>query len=203
MDALAVITTVYNLVQSISKWLEDRTEREATVHQISTTITSIQQILQPLHDSTHTITIEPQTLGVVKSIGRTLKGTQEHLFVWQDQRSRRILATLSPSSVVKQLREDERQLSQQLILLLTSLAVVYFVENRNNRQSVLPITTAVHPRPISRQPKVLDSIGNKEVRDFWNGYVGAEVRSLDLSRNFELRSPTSCYIFPGMSFARA
>lgn len=175
MEVLGLITTVYTLAQGINTWLEERIEKEVTIRQISGTIAQIQHILLPLRGDEELMHIEPQTLGAIRSVGGALKQTQEHLLVWEYRRSRRIFATFSPSSVIKQLKEDERQLSQQLILLLASIAVVGFVEKQRKRRSVLPASTLLGTKPVSRQSMVLGPISNKEVIEFWSGYVGAEV----------------------------
>jgi hypothetical protein len=176
MEVLAVITTVYTLAQSINTWVEERAEKEVVIRQISGTVAQIQHILLPLQEAGSAIEIQAQTVGAVKSVGGVLKRTQEHLLVWEYRRSRRIFATLSPSSVIKQLKEDERQLSQQLILLLASIAVVGFVNKQRKRlSSLIPAPAVVRSKPPSRQSLILDSISNREVKEFWSGYVGAEV----------------------------
>lgn len=173
MEALAVVTAVCTLAQSINKWLEECAKKELTIRQISGTVIQIQQILLPLHDQR--VRIESHTLGVVKTIGGVLKGAQEHLLVWQDRRSRRILGTLNPSSVIKQLKEDEQQLNQQLIMLIASIAVLGFVEEQHKRHSVAPNSLKSQPKSTGQHPLVLESIKNKEVKEFWHGYVGDQV----------------------------
>ncbi|KAF9456832.1 hypothetical protein BDZ94DRAFT_1241245 [Collybia nuda] len=172
MEFLAVVTTVYALAKSIHTWVEEYEEKHATIRQISGIISQIQHILMPLQDDRDPIEIEPQTLGAIRSIGGALKKTQEHLVVWKHRRSSRIFAAFSPSSVIKQLKEDERQLSQQLILLLTSIAVVGFVQKQRKRRSLIPRSIGSWEK---QESVVLASIGNFEVKQFWRAYVGAEL----------------------------
>jgi hypothetical protein len=174
MDVLTAITTIYTLARDIITWVENQAEKEVVIHQISGTIAQIQHILLPLQEAGQAIGVQPQTVGAIKSIASVLNRTQDHLRVWKYQRSRRIVATLSPSSVINQLKEDERQLSQQLVLLLTSIAVINFVE-RERRSSFMPAPAVVSSKQAFTESMFLNSINNREVKEFWSGYVGAQV----------------------------
>ncbi|KAF9456833.1 hypothetical protein BDZ94DRAFT_1314782 [Collybia nuda] len=175
MDALTIIVTVCTLAKSIKEWIEACSEKKAVTRQIAQTVDQVQHILSPLQEGDLAAQIEPQTLGIVKSIGSSLTKTQEHLFVWRVRPSRRILAMLSPSSVVKELKEDDSQLKQQLIMLIASISVIGFVEKLRKRHPIHPSSIVGQSIPVLPQSVVLGPISNKEVREFWSGYVGAEL----------------------------
>ncbi|RDB27646.1 hypothetical protein Hypma_003160 [Hypsizygus marmoreus] len=185
MEFLTVITTVYALAKGISDWLDERAEKDATVKKISTIVFQIRNVLHPLHSMRAVDHVERPLFDSVASVGDTLKRTQEHLLVWEYKRSRKVIAFFSPSIVTKELEEDERQLNQQLIILLTSIAVVGYVDRRQRQNA--PLVVGPAPQPASSTTGgVLGTIRNAEVREFWRGYMGDQV-SLIPSDDFRTR----------------
>ncbi|RDB27651.1 hypothetical protein Hypma_003167 [Hypsizygus marmoreus] len=182
MEFLSVATAVYGLACAINDWLDQREEKDDTVKQISVTISQIQKILQPFSTMQAADHVERPLFDSVASVGDTMKRTQEHLFVWEYKRTRRIVAFLSPSVVIKQLKDDERQLDRGMMMLLTSIAVVGFVDRRRQQR----------PRPVDDRPppatagSILESISNHDVREFWSGYIGEQI-SLVPSDEFRAR----------------
>jgi hypothetical protein len=168
MEALPIIMAVYTLATGIGAWLQECAEHERTVNEISETISQIQNVLLPLK----TICVDKPVLDSVRSMGDALKRTKEHLLVWQYKRTHQISSRLFPSSALSKLRGDAQRLNQQLVLLLTSLAIVHYSrsssagsesESESSAASEVALVTA------------LDWVENRDVREFWRGYVGEKV----------------------------
>ena len=99
--------------------------------------------------------------------------------VWKSKRSQLLVAFLNPTALIAQLRDDEKQLNRQLIILLTSIAVVgYFRDHATN---------AIAGRPLSEKPPLsqegadkdpfgpLEQLDDVGAREFWRDYIGAKV----------------------------
>ena len=181
MESLPIIMAVYTLATGIRAWIDLRAERERTVKEISTTIFRIQNILLPLNNMQ---SIDKPVLDSVRSIGDALKRTQEHLLVWEYKRKYRLASLLVPTSALGQLKSDARQLNQQLMFLLASVAVVQYSLSQSgisgssagseSESSVVGVAGATGS-PVT----VLDWVENTEVKEFWAGYVGEKVRLVD------------------------
>ena len=179
MESLPIIMAVYTLAAGIRAWLDERAEKERTVTEIAATISRIQNILLPLKTRGE---IDKTVSDSVRSIGDALKRTQEHLLVWEYKRTHRFPSLFGPSTALGQLKGDARQLDQQLILLLTSLAVVQYSHSQSGSSSssagsesgwsVARVAGATTSSPAT----VLDWVENTDVQEFWRGYVGEKVR---------------------------
>ncbi|KAF8234710.1 hypothetical protein L208DRAFT_1393546 [Tricholoma matsutake] len=174
---------VYTLATGISIWLEKRAEKERTIKGISETISQIQNILLPLK-TTRLGSIDKPVFDSVRSMGAALKRTKEHLLVWEYKRTHRLSSLFIPSTALGQLKYDAQQLDQQLMLLLTSLAIVQYSHSQNSSSagsefesgsSVVPIVAGA----TRNRATVLDWVENREVKEFWRGYVGEKVRHVD------------------------
>ncbi|RDB27644.1 hypothetical protein Hypma_003168 [Hypsizygus marmoreus] len=164
MEFLPVATAVYALAKGISDWLNERAEKDATAKKISAIASQIQTVLHPFQSMREVDHVERPLFDSVTSVGDTLKRTQEHLLIWEYKRSRKVIAFFSPSIVTK-------ELNQQLIILLTSIAVVGYVDHRQRQNARLVVGPA--PQPASSTTDgVLETIRNAEVKEFWRGYMG-------------------------------
>ncbi|KAJ3505451.1 hypothetical protein NLJ89_g7408 [Agrocybe chaxingu] len=169
MEVISVALTVCTLCKVIESWIEQRAEKEATITQISATVVQIRNILSPFASAEFKGTGEAQLCDCIRSIGDVLQRTKEHLLVWGYKRSRKIVAFLNPAVLVKQLRDDERQLNNQLIILLTSVAVVgYFRDHA--KDAVQP---QINPPPYEVGP--LDELKDQQALEFWRDYIGAKI----------------------------
>jgi len=178
MEALPIIMAVYTLAIGVGSWLQECAEHERTVKEISGTISQIQNILLPLK----TTSIDKPVLDSVRSIGDTLKRTEKHLLVWQYKRTRRISSLFVPSTALGQLKRDAQQLNQQLVLLLTSLAIVQYSHSQSG--SSAGSESESESESSTRSPAtVLDWVENRDVIEFWRGYVGEKVCRVDHSRS--------------------
>ena len=168
MDVVSAALAVCSIYKAIEAWAEQHAEKEATIIQISSTVTQIHNILLPFSAAEFKGTGEIQLSDCIRSVGDVLYRTKEHLLVWSYKRSRKIVAFLNPAALVKQLREDESQLNNQLIVLLTSVAVVgYFRDHARDasRPTIEP--------PCGVEP--LDDLEDPEALEFWRDYIGAKV----------------------------
>ena len=168
---------VYTLATGIRVWIDLRAEKERTVEEISATISRIQNILLVLKTIQ---SIDKPVLDSVHSIGDALKRTKEHLLVWEYKRTHRLSSLFGPSTTLGQLKGDARRLDQQLILLLTSLAVVQYnySQSGNSSSSVSSElgSSVVLAGATGSPATALDLVESKEVKEFWCGYVGEKVR---------------------------
>ena len=179
MEALPIIMAVYTLATGIGSWLQECADHERTVKEISETISQIQNILLPLK----TIRIDKPVLDSIRSIGDALKRTKEHLLVWHYKRTQRISSLLVPSTALGQLKRDAQQLNQQMVLLLTSLAIIQYSHSQSSSSAGSESeseSTAV-AGAIRSSATVLDLVENKDVIEFWRGYVGEKVCRIDNS----------------------
>lgn len=195
MESLPIIMAVYTLATGISIWLEKRAEKERTIKGISETISQIQNILLPLK-TTRLGSIDKPVFDSVRSMGAALKRTKEHLLVWEYKRTHRLSSLFIPSTALGQLKYDARQLDQQLMLLLTSLAIVQYSHSQNSSSagsefesgsSVLPIVAGA----TRNRATVLDWVENREVKEFWRGYVGEKIQFIS---ELEFRSRLSSWL---------
>jgi hypothetical protein len=127
MEVLAITTTVCALCKAIHLWIDEQEQKESLLSQISSSVQQIRNILQPFASVEFKGKGEEQLSDSIRSIGDALQRTKEHLVVWKSKRSNKLVAFLNPTVLIAQLRDDEMQLNRQLIILLTSIAVVgYF-----------------------------------------------------------------------------
>jgi hypothetical protein len=163
MDPLTGIKSLFGLAILLRTWLEERKEKDSTVKAISSHISRICTLMEPFQGANN---LDPSIQHGFLAIGDVLARTKEHLLVWGNKRSYSlgsVLDFLDPASVTKKLKEDEQQLSQQLVVMLFSIAVIGYFRDRS---------------PMSEKDKntfVFGSVRNKEVMEFWQRYIGARV----------------------------
>ena len=86
---------------------------------------------------------------------------------------------LNPNALIAQLKDDERQLNHQLLILLASIAVVgYFRDHATNgitgaKLSENPplLQDATEQDPFGP----LEQLADVDAREFWRDYIGAKV----------------------------
>ena len=179
MEVLAVATTVCALCKGIHLWIDEQAQKEALLSQIASSVMQIHNILQPFASAEFKGKGEAQLSDSIRSIGDVLQRTKEHLVVWKSKRSQKLVAFLNPTALIVQLRDDEMQLNHQLIILLTSIAVVgYFRDHPTNTITDRPLLEGQPPPPYSTdkdQFGPLEQLGDVGARGFWRDYIGAKV----------------------------
>jgi len=176
MEAIPIITAVCTIAKGIGSLLQKyadnaRKEKEISeeISETSSTISQIQNILLPLK----TIRIDKQVLDSVRSMSVVLKRTEEHVIVCE------YMHTHFPSlSNTGQLKRDTQQLNQQLALLSTSLTIAQYTSSLGSKSESKSTVAAGHTRSSAM---VLDFVENRDVKNFWRGYVGEKVCRIDNS----------------------
>ncbi|KAJ3513806.1 hypothetical protein NLJ89_g2744 [Agrocybe chaxingu] len=170
MEVVSVALTVCTICKAIETWIDLRAEKEEIIKQISSTVLQIHNILLPFASTEFKGTGEKELSNCIRSVGDVLQRTKEHLVVWVFKRSRKIVAFLNPAALVKMLKDDERQLNNQLIILLTSVAVVgYF---RDHAKEAAQISPVLAPPAYSIDP--LGELSDAQAQEFWRGYIGTK-----------------------------
>jgi hypothetical protein len=179
MEVIAIATTVCALCKSIQLWIDEQAQKENLLSQIASSVLHIHNILTPFAAVEFKGTGEAQLSDSIRSLGDVLQRTKEHLVVWKCKRSQILVAFLNPTALIAQLRDDEMQLNRQLIILLTSIAVVgYFRDHATNAIADRPL---LEKPPISQEGADKDLLGPLEqlvdvgAREFWRDYIGAKV----------------------------
>jgi len=177
MEVLAIATTVCALCKGIHLWIDEQAQKEALLSQIASSVLQIHNILQPFASAEFKGKGEVQLSDSIRSIGDVLQRTKEHLVVWRSKRPQKLVAFLNPTALLAQLRDDEIQLNRQLIILLTSIAVVgYFREHPTN--AIADRSSLEEPPPYSMdkdQSGPLEQLDDVGAREFWRDYIGAKV----------------------------
>ncbi|TFK38757.1 hypothetical protein BDQ12DRAFT_683283 [Crucibulum laeve] len=169
MEVISVITTVYTVTRAITDYLDQREEKNATTQQITGITKQIQTLLQPLLAPQNAKKVQPQLLGSIRNIGDVLTMTEEHLTLWKESRSSRLISFFDPSSVTKQLKDDAQLLNQHLVILIAAIAITDHLRNQE-----------LAPRVIDRDRH--DAVGmhvdHSEVNDFWRRFIGTKIPSI-------------------------
>ncbi|KDR81171.1 hypothetical protein GALMADRAFT_222682 [Galerina marginata CBS 339.88] len=177
MDVLAVATTVCALCKAIETWIDQIAQKELLLRQISSNVAQIRNILSPFASAQYNGKGEIQLSEAIRSVGDVLQRTREHLVAWNYKRAQKIVSFLNPSALVQQLKDDQRQISHQLIILLTSIAVVgYFRDHRSDDTTL----TLVEPDlgddgSTIRDFEAKDELVHQDAKEFWQDYIGAKV----------------------------
>ncbi|THH13135.1 hypothetical protein EW146_g7054 [Bondarzewia mesenterica] len=175
MDPISIVSAVVSTALTIQQWIDQSKSRNTIIRELSTTVSRISTILSPLfaslpsNDSTLVLVdaaahLDTTTLTCLQDMGEVLGRTQDHLSLWSDKRRGKratLLSFLSPSTVINELRDDEKILTQRLSLLSFALQVFAF------RAAQLPLPT----RPVS----TLDLLRSAEVKRFWVDKIGGDV----------------------------
>ncbi|RDB15435.1 hypothetical protein Hypma_004178 [Hypsizygus marmoreus] len=167
-DPISTVRSLCTLAISLLTWLEETQEKEDTLSSISSTLSRICSILVPFQNATR---LEPALVDALLGLGDILHRTREHLVLWGSNRGkngrrnslRGAVGFFVPAQVTKVLNQDEQQLSQQLIIILFSMATISFFRDR-------------YPIPAQNADRfALRSAKNQEIFNFWRDYVGAKV----------------------------
>lgn len=172
MDPLSIITAVISTAQAVHQWMEDLNAREPAINELNTTVSRIGLILSPLQSSpTFRLTRDIGVTSCLRDMGEVLSRSQEHLIVWKDKRSKRValLSFLSPSTILAELQNDERMLSQRMGLLAFALQVASLVPPPI-KSDAGGVTVTPPPTPTS-----LDEIASAEIKTFWMNKFGDKV----------------------------
>jgi hypothetical protein len=165
MDPVSVIATVANTALAIKKWLDDTAEKNEAITEIGGTINRLSNVLDLLSTKARLGEVDSMIIPDIDYLGSILTKTLQDVRVWTPHglNVKKIVATLSPAKVVEIIREDERKIMQQLIMLMFTLATRNYLND------------PVHAPDENAKPNALKWIRNPEVADFWGAFVGSKV----------------------------
>jgi hypothetical protein len=170
MDPVSAVITLLTFAISVRTWLDDIEEKDSTIVAVSANVNRICTILELFKDVKD---LEPTIKSSLLGVGDALARTKEHLSVWKIKgpRKRRInslnslMDFLEPSAATKLLKEDERQLSLQITLMMLSFTADNYFRSR--------LPTISEPQDTSDARPIC----NEELQKFWQEHIGAEVNS--------------------------
>lgn len=168
MDPFSI---VISLAICIKSRLDNIKEKNSTIVALSANVNRICATLEPFKDvAERESTIKDSLLG----LGDALARTKEHLLVWGSKKRSNTLNSFTEffnsSDIIKMLKDDERQLSLQIMLLSLSFTASSYVRDG------LPV--------ISQSEKdtfISVSIRNQDLLEFWREYVDSKVRSFRIT----------------------
>ncbi|TFK37393.1 hypothetical protein BDQ12DRAFT_736257 [Crucibulum laeve] len=177
MDIVSIISSVYSLAKGIYTWVEQQQEKDETVSQVSTTIIQITNVLSPLisFNSGSSKVVSTQVLDSIQRLYELLKTTQDHLHLWEHDRSHRLFTFLSPSVVIKQLKDDEQRLQQQLVILIAAISVVEHVSSASSDVLIPQSLHIASPSSDTESHSALEHIYHEDVKQFWTHFIGEKV----------------------------
>ena len=165
MDPIAAISTVANIAVAIKTWVDDQADKDDVILEVGQMVARLSNILDHLSMKASLGEIDLVVAPQILSLGSVLTKTLQDIQSWTPRKLglRKVVATLVPRKVIEIIREDERRIMQQMIILMFALSA-----------------TGHHPessRPAedNSKPNALKWIRNPEVADFWGTYVGRQV----------------------------
>ena len=178
MDPLSALMAVLSLTGAIKTWLDNNKKKNDSIRDLSTSVNLIHTVLSPLQDEAKAKHLNPSVGAALLGIAEVLSRIKDHLSLWKDKRmsANKILGFLNPSSVIDDLRDDARLLSQHLLTTSFALQVANFLAECNKIEGPL---SKSHARNI---------IKNAEVADFWRVMVGENVRLIGFLSSFAISS---------------
>jgi len=176
MDPISIIASVIALASALQTWLSAREEQNEVVQSLSFTVKRISAIIDPLHSKDTAERLNPAVVDTFRGLGEALLRTREHLGLLEDsgdggsanvyKRVVKVVKFLRPADVVKKLQNDERQLTNQLVLVLFAITTQSFFNNHVPGRG---------GHDTTQGEIILAGVTNREIREFWRDYVGAKV----------------------------
>jgi len=177
MEALAAAVTVCSLCKQIVTWIDHLAEKETLLVQISSTVSQIGNILDPFASATFRGTGEQQLSASIRSVGGVLQRINEDLLVYQSRRTNKVLAFLNPQGLIQKLKEDQRELNHQMVVLIASItAVGYFRDHA--RGDAGKLVNEVQKSGVAHTYNLLDELHAEDAREFWRDFIGAKASIL-------------------------
>ncbi len=182
MEVVTVAVTVCSLCTRILTWIDQLSEKESLLRDISSSVLQIQNILCPFTSATKFDgTGEQQLSQSIRSVGDVIQRINEHLLLYHSKKTQQVFAFLNPNSFIQKLREDERQLNNQLVVLLAAIAVVgYFRDHDRDGQAQVALTQKLD---ISNDNDTLEMNAVNgiselqtavDAQEFWKDYIGVK-----------------------------
>ncbi|KAF8875454.1 hypothetical protein BD779DRAFT_1678254 [Infundibulicybe gibba] len=166
MDPISTVRSLCTLATSLLVWIGQLGEKEEALTSLSTTVSRVCTVLVRFQEITQP-TLDPTLVDALYCLGDALHRTEEHLQAWRRRHGRRaslsrVVSFLVPAEVTRMIRQDEQQLSQQLIIILFAMATISYFEK--NAPGQVPENNQFEFCPVQ----------NQDVFKFWRDYVGAK-----------------------------
>ena len=161
-----IANAVYGLAVGITNFIAEHEDKDAVNQEISSIATLIQTIIHPLLSRKIKNLPLQQCLQGLQSV---LSNTHEHMKMWKERRSRRMLALINPWAVTQQLKEDRDQLMAHYTLVMGAMQVFDHIKGYN---MITPSSKVDRPNPSQGKKKKMKE---SEVLDFWEKCIGKEV----------------------------
>ena len=182
MEVLTVATIVCSLCNQILTWVDQLSEKENLLGNLSSSVLQIQNILYPFTFVTKFHgTGEQQLSQSIRSVGDVLRRIDEHLLLYHSKKTRKVLAFLRPNSFIQKFREDQRQLDHRLHILIAAIAIVgYFRDDDRDGQArvvlaqKLEISNGDDPSKMGTI-NAINELQAADAQEFWKDYIGLKV----------------------------
>lgn len=170
MDPVTVISSVIRVAIAVKAWIDETKHKDEVMEDLGGTVDRLSNILQHLSSKARVGLVKEILSPEILCLGSLLNKTHEHLRVWRpkDWTIKKAVAFVSPNTATEILRNDERKISAQLIMLLFALSTTSYLENDKIKDV----------ERTEGKPNALKWVRNPEVADFWGKYVGSDVRNL-------------------------
>ncbi|KZO92658.1 hypothetical protein CALVIDRAFT_557417 [Calocera viscosa TUFC12733] len=184
MDPISIVTSVCAVAAALQVWLSARAEQSEITHTLGLTVGRICAIILPFQAAETVDRLDPAVVDTFRGLGDALARTRDHLLLLEGGEPqgksksgvgkgkdvlKRAVNFLRPAEVSKKLRDDERQLTNQLVLVLFGVTMQSFFKNS------VPGQGGSNARDQTQSDVVLSSVENQEIREFWRDYVGAKI----------------------------
>jgi hypothetical protein len=173
MDPFTTVNSLYSLAMTLKQWLDDTKEKEIALVTLSNTVSRVCHILNPFRTAAN---LEPTVVDACMSISVVLTRVQQHLIALKDKRRRssRVVGFLMPGDILKSLKDDEHELTQELNVMLFALVVIAYFHDRSSSSSSANTDDSSGSLALA--------ISNIELLAFWRKYVGDKVGTHSSSR---------------------
>jgi len=170
MDPVTVINAVIRVAIAMKAWIDQTKQTDEVMEDLGGTVDRLSNILQHLSSQARVGMVNELLSPEILCLGSILNKTYEHIRVWRpnDWTIKKVVAFVSPNTATEILRNDERKISAQLIMLLFALSTTRYLENDKIKEV----------ERTEGKPNALKWVRNPEVADFWGNYVGSDVQNL-------------------------
>ncbi|EJU03293.1 hypothetical protein DACRYDRAFT_99588 [Dacryopinax primogenitus] len=188
MDPISILGSLYSISTIILNFIASHAELSESVTTLRPTIQRISTIVLQLQNQGVHHKWEGSVVEAFRGLAEALAKTREHLVQLEGGLEagkrkgaaalgqgggkvmiKKVVNFLRPADVVKTLQKDERQLTNQLVLVLFAITAQSFFDKKDTSGRGEAGVRAME------EDVVLSGVGNQEIREFWRNYVGAKV----------------------------
>ncbi|EJU03331.1 hypothetical protein DACRYDRAFT_115514 [Dacryopinax primogenitus] len=177
MDPLSIVTSVCTLASNLQTWFGVRQEQTDVARNLALTVAQIHSITLQFQSREAAQKLTPAVIASFRALASTLLCTQDHLLQLNGESPlngkgknvfQQAVEFLRPDDVTKKLMSDEKQLTNQLVVILFGVTMQSFFSGPSQGVSVSSNTD-------NTEDLVLATVSDREIRSFWKDYVGAKL----------------------------